>query len=157
MANSKPMATDPTDAAEFHTHFYETGLVLKTSTAMRHWTAYAYPPATASRRAGKAKADDGTGASVTSMALGKYLLDNGVFQTGLSVFHHALERALRPTLRVALPAPAAQQLVAYYRSMMEALVQKVRRCPRLALAPCAQDLIVAHPPCPSVAVTVRRP
>ena len=68
-----------------------------------------------------------TSGPAASMALGKYLLDNAALQTALSMYQHAQERAMRTALRASLPAAAAQQLVAYYRAMMESLVQKVKQ------------------------------
>ena len=119
---------------EFDAHFFQTGLVLKTGTALRLWFNYVQPPSPApapggappERRGGKGRMEEApTSGPAASMALGKYLLDNAALQTALSMYQHAQERAMRTALRASLPAAAAQQLVAYYRAMMESLVQKV--------------------------------
>ena len=70
------------------------------------------------------------------MALGKYLLDNAAFQTGLRLFKHAEERIVRPLAKsssfsssgsssLVLSTSLAQSLIAYYLGILESLVTKV--------------------------------
>jgi hypothetical protein len=129
--------------AVFQRHYEQSSLVLRTGPVLRLWMAYAHPDlvplgplavAGPERRAGKGKADDGAAdtaapaaspAAAASMALGKHLLDQAAYQTALSMFQHAQERALRGALRASLPAATTQQLATYYRTMVGALVHKV--------------------------------
>lgn len=130
--------------AVFERHYEQSSLVLRTGPVLRLWMAYAHPDlvpllapsaTTTERRAGKGRADESaadtaipaaTPAAAASMALGKHLLDQAAYQTALSMFQHAQERALRGALRATLPAATTQQLATYYRTMVGALVHKVR-------------------------------
>ena len=115
--------TELDDKNPMDTHFYESGLVLKTSTAMPLLEAFLKPIAPASNH-GKGKATD---TPQTGMALGKYFLDNAAFQTALRTFKYAEERFVRPLVQTnaAMGAATAQQLTGYYRSVLENLVNKV--------------------------------